>query len=125
MTRTVNWDVESTRYFLELLSDGFNMSHGTIPPPSLYARINSKLNERYGPDSYNLAGLRSKFQRCKGQYRVFLPYTTATGLGWDEETQTINAPEHVILQHANVSYTSNGLALFVNFVSLPITIVYV
>ena len=98
--------MEHTRYFLEVLGACFSRSRGSIPSTVVYEACLDKLNERYGPGSYTLDSLRSKFQRMKKHYRIYCKVSTNTGLGWDEETQTIVAPEEVIIQFVEViTYT--------------------
>ena len=105
MPKTIRWDVESTRYFLELLGACFNRSRGTINSTTVYESVVDKLNEMYGSNSYNVESLRSKFQWMKGDYRIYCGDSTNTGLGWDEETQTVNCPEHMIIDYAKVIFT--------------------
>ena len=106
MPKIVSLELESTRYFfLELLSEGFSYSHRIIPPTSLYVYIVGKLNDKYGASSYNVESLRSKFQRMKGDYKIYYGVSTNTDFGWNEETQTINCHEHVILDYAKVIFT--------------------
>ena len=105
MPKTVSWDLESTRYYMELLGEHFSCSRGTITPTSVYEYIVGKLNDKYGFGSYNVETLRSKFQRMKGDYKIYCGVSTNTSLGWDEETQTVNCPEHVVLEYAKVIFT--------------------
>ena len=105
MPKNVSWDLESTRYFLELLSEGFSYSHVTIPPTSLYVYVVGKLNDKYRAGSYNVESLRSKFQRMKFDYKIYASVSTNTSLGWDEETQTINYLEHVAIEYIKVIFT--------------------
>ena len=102
MPMNVFWDVERTRYFLELLGARFNCSRGGIPSTAVYRACVEKLFERYGPDSYNLDSLRSKFQRMKKHYKIYCRVSTNTGLSWDEETQTVTAPDTLIKEFAQV-----------------------
>ena len=105
MPKAISWDLESTWFFLELLSKGFSYSHGTIPPTSLYVYIVGKLNDKYGASPHNVESLRSKFQRTKLDYKIYAGVSTNTGLGWDEKTQIANCPKHVAIEYAKVIFT--------------------
>ena len=124
MPKIVTWDVESTRYYLELLGARFSCSRGTIPPTYVYEYIVSKLNNKYGPGSYNVESLRSKFQRMKGDYKIYCGVSTNIGLGWDEETQTVNCPNHIIVDYAKVIFTK-WPCTFCYFVIFFLFVIYI
>ena len=90
---------------MELLGECFSCSRETIPLTSLYEYIVGKLNDRYGPGSYNVESLQSKFQRMKVYYKIYCGVSTNIGLGWDEETQTINCPNHFVKDYVKVIFT--------------------
>ena len=46
-----------------------------------------------------------KFQRMRGDYKIYYGVLTNNGLGWDEEIQTVNCPKHVIIDYVNVIFT--------------------
>ena len=91
---------------MELLGEHFSSSRGTIPPTSLYESIVGKLNVSYGSGSYNVESLRSKFQRMKGDYKIYCRVSTNTGLGWDEETQTVSCPEKLIKDFVKLIFST-------------------
>ena len=77
----------------------------TIPPISLYVSIFGKLNDKYGPDSYNVESLRSKFQRIKVDYKIYSVIITNSGLNWDKETKTVNcSPQYKKDYAKGISY---------------------
>ena len=106
MPRTAYWDVERTCYFLEGLGARFSRSRGNIPSTTVYEFCVDKLNERYGPGSYNVESLRSKFQRMKTAYKIYCRVSTNIGLGWDKETQTVSCPEELIKDFAKVIFST-------------------
>ncbi len=58
--------------------------------------------ERFGVGEYIVDALRSKYQRMKKRYRIYLRVSTNTGIGWDEESQTCLAPLEAIKDFAHV-----------------------
>ena len=71
--------------------------------------------ERYGSGEYTVPVLRTKYQRMKKRYRIYVKVSTSTGIGWDEESQTCHAPPEIIKAFAQV-ITHIWPKIFDNFV---------
>ena len=41
----------------------------------------------------------------KGNYKIYYGVSTNTGLGWDEETQTVNCPDHIVKDYVKVIFS--------------------
>ena len=102
MPKTTYWDEGTTAYFLELLGEHFSGTPCKIPSTPLYQACVNKMCEMYGPGEYTMDALRSKYQRMKKRYRIYVKGSTNTGIDWDEETQTCIAPDDVIIDFAKV-----------------------
>ena len=127
MPKTTYWDDETTAYFLELLGERFSRTRGKIPSTAVYQACVKKMCERYGIGEYTVDSLRSKFQRMKQRYKIYVKVSTNTGIGWDEETQTVVAPDHVIKDFAKViTYTWRCIIYqFIIFVYILYVILFV
>ena len=102
MPKTTYWDDETTAYFLELLGERFSRTPYKIPSTLVYQACVSKMSERYGPSEYIVDALRSKYQRMKKRYRIYVKVSTNTGIGWDEDTKTCVVLDDVIKDFAKL-----------------------
>ena len=125
MPRQVYWDVERTRSFLEILGACYNNSRGGIPPTPVYEECVRKLCEIYGPESYNIESLRSKFQRMKTHYKIYVNISTNIGLGWDEETQNVVAPAHVIKEFTKVISSTCSCTIYLFVICLYLVYTFI
>ena len=115
MPKNTFWDDERTAHFLELIAKSFSRRTSKTPSTPMYQRWATKMCERYGPGEYSVPGLRTKYQRMKKRYRIYLRVSTNTGIGWDEESQTCLAPPKIIKDFAQV-ITPIWPKIFNNFV---------
>ena len=115
MPKNTYWDDERTAHFLELIAECFSHKTSKTPSTLMYQQWAAKMCERYGPDEYSVPRLRSKYQRMKKRYRIYLRVSTNTGIGWDEESQTCLSPLEIIKDFAQV-ITPIWPKIFNNFV---------
>ena len=115
MPKNTFWDDERTAHFLELIAKSFSRRTSKTPSTPMYQWWATKMCERYGPDEYSVPGLRTKYQRMKKRYKIYLRVSTNTGIGWDEESQTCLAPIEVIKDFAQV-ITPTWRCIFDKFV---------
>ena len=115
MPKNTHWDDERTAHFLELIAKTFSRKTRKTPSTPMYQHWAAIMCERYGLGEYSVPGLRTKYQRMKKCYRIYVRVSTNTGIGWDEESQTCVAPPEIIKDFAKV-ITSTWRCILYKFI---------
>ena len=102
MPKHTDWDDERTAYFLELIAESYSRTTSKKPSSPLYVHWAAKMCERFGTGEYTVPVLQTKIQRMRKRYRIYVRVSTSTGIGWDEESQTCQAPPDIIKDFAQV-----------------------
>ena len=80
---------------LELLELGATFASqkaGVIPPISTYVQWIATISAKHG-EIYTVKQMRSRYQRFRKNYLLFIGLKSDSGLGWDDALQTVTCPE--------------------------------
>ncbi len=105
MSRTsspAHWSDAANVEFLELLVAFCGQQAGLKPPSSTYAHWAAILYAHHG-FPYTVKQLRTRYQRFRKVYRLFLGIKSDSGLGWDEEQQKVTCADWKWKDYCKVS----------------------
>ena len=87
-----HWSDAANLEFLEMLVVFSTHNGGMIPPTDTYRQWAATLSSHHA-FQFRVKQLRSRYQRFRKVYHLFMGMKTASGLGWDEALQKVTCPD--------------------------------
>ena len=89
---TAHWSDAANLEFLELLAAYSSHNAGLKPPTDTYMQWAVTLSSHHA-FQYRVKQLRTRYQRFRKVYHLFMGMKNDSGLGWDEALQMVQCPE--------------------------------
>ncbi|XP_031378477.1 uncharacterized protein LOC116193873 [Punica granatum] len=109
----VEWTDELECAFIDIMVDKFQRTHTSAWKWKDWERINTELEHKFPGVTLGADKLKTKSRRLKTQYSQFTELIQHTGVGWDEQTNTVKASPDIwdkfIKRHNNFkNFQSKG-----------------
>ena len=90
----IEWTKKEEKRFIDLMVQEVRQGNltSTMFHDRTWTAIEQQMNVEFGK-VYTIKRLKEKFQRLKTKFRVFKDLITSTGMGWDEQNNTVVGSE--------------------------------